>query len=194
MPLYIKFFLPRVPLSTFLLGELPYTLQDPTWTCFLCSKKVFNFLRKLSLCTALFLPLGSYMVQLVVIVHSLCFFLFWGGRVLATPQGMLDLEFPNRAWTHAPCSGSAVLTSGPPGSPHSLHLNLWFLTQCLREGAPSLLGKWMHEVWKTVWGPFGFHQYKWQLGQISLVFWNWGLQQASLPRESKWEAKLRMGN
>ena len=34
---------------------------------------------------------------------------------LATPCSTWDLSSPTRGWTHAPCSGSAVLTTGPPG-------------------------------------------------------------------------------
>ena len=33
----------------------------------------------------------------------------------AAPCGMRDLSSPTRDRTHAPCSGSAVLTTGPPG-------------------------------------------------------------------------------
>ena len=37
--------------------------------------------------------------------------------ILATPCGMWDLSSPTRNQIHAPCNGSPVLTTGPPGNP-----------------------------------------------------------------------------
>ena len=45
------------------------------------------------------------------------FFLVWFGLVLAVPCSTWDLSSPTRDQTRAPCSGSSVLTTGPPGSP-----------------------------------------------------------------------------
>ena len=42
--------------------------------------------------------------------------LFWVlGFFLAMPRSMWDTSYPNRDQTRAPCIGSAVLTTGPPG-------------------------------------------------------------------------------
>ena len=60
-----------------------------------------------------------------------CFFFSWGDRhwetehffsfLLAAPPGMWHLSSLTRDWTRVPWSGSAVLTTGPPGKPPPPH-------------------------------------------------------------------------
>ena len=73
---------------------------------------------------------------LFLLTNSIFIFIIF--YFLAAPRGMWNLSSPTRDGTRAPCSGSAVLTTGPPGkSRQTLFLNTHLRYHISGEAVPS---------------------------------------------------------
>ena len=78
------------------------------------------------LCEHIFITLGYIPRCRIARSYAKCMFNFNFFFFLAAPHGMWDLSSQTRDRTRAPCSGSTVLTTGPPGKSPMLN----FIRNC----------------------------------------------------------------